>query len=123
MSNPYQSGPHPSGGAYTGPQSYGQQQSYGPPVCAPPPPQNTMALVSLIFSLVGLATGGLLAIVGIVLGHIAKRQIKRTGESGDALATAGLVVGYAIAIPIVLALLFLIAFLIFGIGLGIYSST
>jgi hypothetical protein len=32
--------------------------------------------------------------VGIVLGHGARGQIKRTGEGGRGLATAALVIGY-----------------------------
>jgi hypothetical protein len=31
---------------------------------------------------------------GIVLGHIAKRQLKTSGETGEGIATAGLVVSY-----------------------------
>src|SRR5690606_16555720 len=33
-------------------------------------------------------------IVGIVLGHIALRQIRRTGEGGRGMALAGVIVGY-----------------------------
>jgi peptidyl-prolyl cis-trans isomerase B (cyclophilin B) len=32
--------------------------------------------------------------IGIVLGHVARGQIKRTGEDGQGLATAALVIGY-----------------------------
>jgi hypothetical protein len=31
---------------------------------------------------------------GIVLGHVARGQIKRTGEGGRGLATAALIIGY-----------------------------
>jgi hypothetical protein len=31
---------------------------------------------------------------GIVLGHLARGQIKRTGEGGRGLATAALIIGY-----------------------------
>ncbi|MDX2026922.1 DUF4190 domain-containing protein [Microcella sp.] len=48
---------------------------------------NTLAVLSFIFSL----GGGLL---GIVFGHIALSQIKKSGESGRKLAIAGLVIGY-----------------------------
>lgn len=46
-----------------------------------------MAILSLVFAFV-------FAPVGIVLGHIAKKQLKQTGEQGDGLATAGLVLSY-----------------------------
>jgi hypothetical protein len=32
--------------------------------------------------------------IGIILGHVARGQIKRTGEGGRGLATAALVIGY-----------------------------
>lgn len=38
--------------------------------------------------------------LGIILGHIARGQIKRTGQGGRGLATAALVIGY---IPVVVA--------------------
>ena len=49
---------------------------------------NTLAVVSLVFGIVG---GGLVA---VILGHIARSQIRRTGESGSGMATAGLILGY-----------------------------
>lgn len=102
---------------------YGTPQSYGQPGYVQTPPQNTLALLSLIMSLVGLATSGLTAIVGIILGHIAKSQIKRTGETGDNLATWGLIVGYVI---VGLAVLFWVAYFVFIfliIGAGVMSSS
>ncbi|MER7166128.1 DUF4190 domain-containing protein [Micromonospora sp. NPDC000207] len=48
---------------------------------------NVMAVLSLIFAFV-------FAPAGIVLGHLAKRQIRRSGEQGDGLATWGLILGY-----------------------------
>ncbi|MFC8615381.1 DUF4190 domain-containing protein [Micromonospora purpureochromogenes] len=61
---------------------YGQ---YGPPPGGGGP--NTMAILSLVFAFV-------FAPAGIVLGHLAKRQIRRTGEDGDQLATWGLILSY-----------------------------
>lgn len=45
-----------------------------------------------IFAFIG---SFLVSVVGIVLGHIALRQIKVSGEQGRGLAIAGLVIGYA----------------------------
>jgi hypothetical protein len=53
----------------------------------PEPRTNTLALLSFIFCLLG-------GLLGIVFGHIALSQIKRTGEGGRGLAIAGLVIGY-----------------------------
>lgn len=33
-------------------------------------------------------------LVAVITGHVAKNQIKQTGESGDGQATAGLIMGY-----------------------------
>lgn len=49
---------------------------------------NTLAIISFI----GAFFVGLL---GVILGHLALRQISRTGERGRGLAIAGLVLGYA----------------------------
>jgi undecaprenyl-diphosphatase len=46
-----------------------------------------MAVLSLVFAFV-------FAPLGAVFGHLAKKQIKERGESGDGLATAGLAVSY-----------------------------
>jgi len=37
---------------------------------------------------------GIGAIVAIITGHMARRQIKQTGEAGDGLAFIGLILGY-----------------------------
>ena len=68
------------------------QAPYYPPAAAK---TNTMAILSLIFSLVSLFIIPILAaILGVIFGHVGKKQIKETGENGDGLATAGLVIGY-----------------------------
>ncbi|WP_435821021.1 DUF4190 domain-containing protein [Micromonospora musae] len=68
-----------------------QQASTAPQVAG----TNIMAILSLIFAFV-------FAPVGIVLGHVAKRQIRQTGEQGEGLATAGLVLSYIFTILFVL---------------------
>jgi hypothetical protein len=50
------------------------------------------AICSLGFGILSLFP--LSAVAAVACGHAAKRQIKRTGERGDGLATAGLVLGY-----------------------------
>jgi len=39
-------------------------------------------------------TLGLAAIPAVILGHLARGQIRQTGERGDGMAVAGLVLGY-----------------------------
>jgi hypothetical protein len=48
---------------------------------------NIIAVLALVFGI----GGGLL---GIILGHYARAQIRRTGDAGWGLATAGMVLGY-----------------------------
>src|SRR4029077_18710203 len=72
----------------------------GPPggMVAAPGQTNTLAVVSLVSALVApfahfTGIGGLtLTIVSIVTGHMARRQIRSTGERGDGVALAGLVI-------------------------------
>ena len=87
-------GQQPQYGQQYGQSQYGQQQPYGQPAYGTPygapqaaPGTNLMAILSLVFAFI-------VPVVGIVLGHIAKKQLKTSGENGDGLATAGLVISY-----------------------------
>ncbi|WP_329175611.1 MULTISPECIES: DUF1707 and DUF4190 domain-containing protein [unclassified Streptomyces] len=64
------------------------------PLAAPLPPTNGHAIASLVCGICGALTGGLSSIPAVVLGHMAKSRIRQTGQQGDGLATAGLVLGY-----------------------------
>ena len=48
---------------------------------------NAMAALAIVFAFLFFP-------LGILFGHIAKRQIARSGETGGGLATTALVVGY-----------------------------
>ncbi|MCJ0907040.1 DUF4190 domain-containing protein [Rhodococcus sp. ARC_M6] len=61
------------------------QPVYGAPIRSQT--TNTFAILALIFGILG-------GVLGIVFGHIALSQIRRTGENGRGLAIAGLVLGY-----------------------------
>ncbi len=65
--------------------AYAPQPQYGSPAASEK--YNVLAIVSLISSL-------FISLVGIITGHIALSQIKRTGEKGRGFAIAGLVIGY-----------------------------
>lgn len=97
--DPYGSSPPPPpGGQPQYPTSPGQYPPPpGPGYGAPPPggATNTMAIISLVLSLAGLATW-ISAPVGAVLGHVAKRQIRERGEQGEGMATAGIIIGWVI---------------------------
>ncbi len=80
----------------TGP--FGQGASIGPPYGATPPTDyNTFAVLSPIFAVV-------VPPAGVVLGHLALPQIRRTGERGRLAAIAGLVIGYLMCVVLIAAL-------------------
>ena len=115
--NPQHGQPQYQNPQYPTPQ-YGQPQ-YGqaPYVGAgfrPAPATNTLAIVSLVLAVLGLTFIPLIASVcAVVCGHVAKGQIKRTGEGGSGFATAGLIVGY---VSIALFVLVVAAIFIFAIA-------
>ncbi|RFA14273.1 hypothetical protein B7R21_06720 [Subtercola boreus] len=74
------------------PQAYGQRT-------------NTLAIIALVLGLT-------IPIGGIVTGHIALGQIRRTGESGRGMALAGLIIGYAYTALVILAIIAYIVFFV-----------
>jgi hypothetical protein len=143
------SSPAPSSGpgAYPPPPAgYGPPPSYGPPPGYPPPdkspfgqpppaygvpypPQygagqrtNGLAIASLVCSVAGVLTC-ISAPVGVILGHVAKKQIRETGEDGDGLATAGLWVGYILSALGLLGIIFYVVVIIAAIGSGAANSS
>jgi uncharacterized protein DUF4190/uncharacterized protein DUF1707 len=66
-----------------------------------PPPQlahatvSPVAVAALTCGIAEFFTLGLTAIPAVVLGHAARRQVRRTGQRGDGMALAGLILGYA----------------------------
>ena len=77
---------------------------------------NVMALVSFISSLVSFITGGLLAIVGVITGHIAMNQLKQSEETGKGFAIAGLVISYAQILLLILLIGFVVIVGIIGVS-------
>jgi hypothetical protein len=61
---------------------------------APQAPTSGVAVASLICGIAEFFTLGIAAVPAVILGHVARANIKRTGERGDGLAIAGLVLGY-----------------------------
>ena len=86
-------------------QPYGGQPYGTQPYGSPPPATqktNTLAIIALVLAF-------FVSLGGVICGHIALAQIKRTGEQGRGLAIAALVLGY---IGIALGLLFLLVYVI-----------
>jgi hypothetical protein len=122
---PYQSAP--SGSAPTAASPYGPPpytpagtaqygQVPGQPVYwSTRPPTNTIAIVALIL-------GFVFPLGGIIAGHIALAQIKRTGEAGRGMALAGAILGYAYTGFIVLYIIVVFAMIAtVGVGTSYYG--
>ncbi len=103
--------PDPPPGPPPGP-SPGPQQPYA---AYPPParPTNTLAIIALICAFV-------FAPAGLVCGIIARRQVRQTGEQGDGMALAGIIVGW-VFVGLFL-LLFLVWLAMFGLFAAIFAS-
>jgi len=94
------------------------------PAGYPPPPfvprQNGMAVASLVLGILSLTgMSWLTGIPGVILGHLALRQIRasRGAETGESLAMGGLVTGYIGIGLVVLGILIGLVFLLFMVGL------
>jgi Domain of unknown function (DUF4190)/DUF1707 SHOCT-like domain len=73
---------------------------------------NTLAIISLVCGIGQMILWPLATIPAVVLGHVARHQIKRTGENGAGLALAGLILGWigtAVLLLGILAVVLLLA--------------
>jgi len=100
-----------------------QERYTAPPAYAPQAsrPYNPWAIVSVSFAastvLGSWCFGGLVA---VITGHVARHQIKTSGEAGGNLALIGLVVGY---VAIGLFLLFITAYIAFFVFIAVFAAT
>ncbi|WP_453985597.1 DUF4190 domain-containing protein [Brevibacterium casei] len=87
-------------------------------------PNNTLAIIALVASIFGVVSSFFIAgIAGIVMGHIARKQIRERGERGDGMAVAALWVGY---IGTALWILFWVVYVLFFVvilGFGLFAGT
>jgi hypothetical protein len=75
------------------------------------PRTNSMAVGALVCGIGQIFFLFPASIAAVVLGHVARGQVRRTGEAGDGMALAGLVLGYiGISLTVLFALLVLVAF-------------
>ncbi|MGB9377968.1 MAG: DUF4190 domain-containing protein [Mycobacteriales bacterium] len=87
----YQQGPPPGG--------------YYPPPPPQGPPTNTLAIISLVGAFV-------FAPAGLICGIIARKQIRQSGEAGDGLALAGIIISVIQIVIGIIAIIFLIVTLL-----------
>ncbi|GAA1552570.1 DUF4190 domain-containing protein [Brevibacterium picturae] len=94
--SPY--GGYPNNAAFPNSAPYAAHPGFAGPVTyiyQPIAPTNTVAIIGMVLSLVAALTSFVPAgIVGIVMGHVARKQIRQRGERGDAMAVTALWVGY-----------------------------
>ena len=92
-------------GAYPQP-GYPQQQQPYPGYAQPNPASrgtNTMAILALVFGII-------VAPLGLVFGFVARSQIKKTGEDGDGLALAGIIIGGIFTLLFIAYIVFIVIF-------------
>ncbi|WP_246212438.1 DUF1707 and DUF4190 domain-containing protein [Streptomyces abyssomicinicus] len=74
-----------------------------PPAYAPAPvypprsyaaATNGKAVAALVLGILTMVSGGVTSVPAVVLGHMARGEIRRTGQEGDGCALAGLVLGW-----------------------------
>jgi hypothetical protein len=63
---------------------------YGYPPAVPGQPTNGLAIGSMVCGIIPFIA----AVPAVIFGHLARAQIRRTGERGDSMAVVGLVLGY-----------------------------
>jgi Domain of unknown function (DUF4190) len=92
--------------AYPAPYGYGY---------TPPTSTSNLAIASMVTSIAGAVTlfcwgiGAIAALVGAILGHVALRKLRTSGQRGRGFALAGVIVGW---IGFVLGIVVLIAFIV-----------
>lgn len=117
----------------------GQQVAPSTPV--PPPPggpiytpqavqgqTNTLAVVSLVagigsfFAHIIPGLGGFtVALIAVVTGYMARKQIRQTGEQGMGMATAGMIIGI-VHLTLLLLLVIAVIFAIFVLGIVFFGA-
>ncbi|NES26510.1 DUF4190 domain-containing protein [Micromonospora terminaliae] len=86
------------------------------PGYAPPSSKtNTLAIVALVLSLVGF-TSCITAPVGAIMGHVARKQIRQTGEQGEGMAKAAIIVGWILTALLVLLIIFYVVMIVIAIN-------
>lgn len=93
----------PGGGSMLYPATVSPPARYA----APADRTNSLAVASLVCGVAQFLVPLPASILAIVFGHIARGQIRRTGEKGDGLALAGLALGWA---EVVLAIIVVVVF-------------
>jgi hypothetical protein len=89
---------------------------------------NTLAIVSLVagigsfFAHIVPGVGGFtVALIAVITGYMARKQIKETGEQGMGMATAGMIIGI-VHIALLVLLVIVLIFAIFVLGIAFFGA-
>ncbi|MEU4367794.1 DUF4190 domain-containing protein [Micromonospora chersina] len=86
------------------------------PGYAPPSSKtNTLAIVALVLSLIGF-TSCITAPIGAIMGHVARKQIRETGEQGEGMAKAAIIVGWILTALLVLLIIFYVVMIVIAVN-------
>ncbi len=96
-----------------------QPQLYPMQYGVPPRRTNGLAVASLVCGIGQVFFWFLAAIPAVVLGHMARRQIRQTGEDGAGMALAGLILGW---VGIVLSVLFVLGIAALAVAYGSHGG-
>ncbi|MCG5437784.1 DUF4190 domain-containing protein [Micromonospora foliorum] len=96
-----------------------QYPGYGYPQ---PPKTNGMAIAAFVLALLGF-TSCITAPVGAILGHVAQKQIRLSGEGGAGMAKAAIIVGWILTGFLVLVVAGYAAAIIYAIATSDNSSS
>jgi hypothetical protein len=116
---------------------WGQEPEPFPPPSTPPPPSpyppygapspygsipptqqtNGLAIASLVVSIGSVVLCcGLPGIVGAILGHVARKQIREQGQAGEGMALGGIIVGWiAFGLSMALVIFYVVAVVVLGV--------
>ncbi|MCW3816249.1 DUF4190 domain-containing protein [Micromonospora sp. DR5-3] len=86
-----------------------------PPYGHPSSKTNTLAIVALVLSLVGFASC-ITAPIGAIMGHVARKQIRETGEQGEGMAKAAIIVGWILTALMLVLIVVYVGAIIFAIS-------
>lgn len=115
-----QAQPHYAPQGPVAPAYQGQPAGYAP---MKPLPTNTTLKDTNTYALVSILLTFIVPLAGIIFGHAALSQIKRTGDAGRGLALTGLIYGYVTVVSVTLFLIVYIGFILWVISMAMNATT
>ncbi|WP_193560585.1 DUF1707 and DUF4190 domain-containing protein [Streptomyces alboflavus] len=92
-----------------GPAAFQQAPMVVPPTFMPAAPTNGKATAAMVCGIATFFTFGASAVPAVILGHMARAEIRQTHEQGDGQAVAGLALGWLAIVGWALLLLLIVS--------------